>query len=663
VVHRLAEGRPVVLVVDDVHLAGPTTLAWLRMAGRRGRRLLVVATRRTGEGGELQPDRVITLGPLGEPATRQLVGAERARALYERSGGHPLFLVELAAADPGEDLPASIRDWAAARAEALGPAASTVTTAAVLGPDVDLDLLAQVMQLPAAVVLDHLETAVRGRLLEARANGFAFRHELVREALASVPAGARTAQLHREAARALSARPRQDPLAVAWHARLAGDASMAASALMAAADLAYGRADVAEAERLLDEAVTLEDGAPVRVRRSRMRMLRGDLNGADQDAAKALDLDPGPETLELTGWIAYYRRDFPTAQRFAEEGARRAVDLEMTASCLALAGRIRHSAGELADADIRLTEAVRRFPSGGAGVAGTWLGWLRAHQGRPLEALELADVSLLDPDRQSRPFARSHGLAVRAYGLAMRGRSADALDTVNQLDRLIEAREQLYRRYRGMAANFRAWVLRQTGRDREADEWNERALAWSAAADFTELRGHALLDLADSRLLFGRLDDASSLLRSAAEAYSAGDATMSWHQRQRALLVQARLHLVADEPDSAAAAADVAVQDSAERGARRHELIGQALLARALAALGDRLELEEVDAVLNELEGMAALEVWWLTADLAAAAGVERWWRDAERRLATVVAGAADRGGEVAAWGRARLDALGAAQR
>jgi predicted ATPase len=230
VVHRLAEGRPVVLVVDDVHLAGPTTLAWLRMAGRRGRRLLVVATRRTGEGGELQPDRVITLGPLGEPATRQLVGAERARALYERSGGHPLFLVELAAADPGEDLPASIRDWAAARAEALGPAASTVTTAAVLGPDVDLDLLAQVMQLPAAVVLDHLETAVRGRLLEARANGFAFRHELVREALASVPAGARTAQLHREAARALSARPRQDPLAVAWHARLAGDASMAASA-------------------------------------------------------------------------------------------------------------------------------------------------------------------------------------------------------------------------------------------------------------------------------------------------------------------------------------------------------------------------------------------------------------------------------------------------
>src|SRR5207249_10846309 len=46
VVERAASDRPVVIVVEDVHLAGSSTMEWLAFALRRGRRLLVVATAR-----------------------------------------------------------------------------------------------------------------------------------------------------------------------------------------------------------------------------------------------------------------------------------------------------------------------------------------------------------------------------------------------------------------------------------------------------------------------------------------------------------------------------------------------------------------------------------------------------------------------------------------
>ncbi len=72
---------------------------------------------------------------------------------------------------------------------------------------------------------------------------FEFTHALVREALASTVGAARTAFIHREAARVLSSRLRADPLSVARHARLGGDLVGAADALIAAAQIAVSRFD------------------------------------------------------------------------------------------------------------------------------------------------------------------------------------------------------------------------------------------------------------------------------------------------------------------------------------------------------------------------------------------------------------------------------------
>ena len=232
-IQRAGEERPVVVVVEDVHLAAPSTVEWLRFAVLRGRRLLVVASRRPGEGPSLDAP-VIRLGPLDLEAVSELVGASRAPKLHDRSGGHPLFLVELAAAGPDE-LPASVREAVADRVDKLGEAATTLRAAAVLGTEVDVDLLAGVVGATVAALLEHLDAGMRERIIEERAGTLAFRHELVREALVAETTAARRALVHREAARVLSDRNRHDPLQVAWHAQRGGDLDTAAAALIDAA--------------------------------------------------------------------------------------------------------------------------------------------------------------------------------------------------------------------------------------------------------------------------------------------------------------------------------------------------------------------------------------------------------------------------------------------
>src|SRR5205807_1900942 len=100
---------------------------------------------------------------------------------------------------------------------------------------------------------------------------------------------ARRVVLHREAARALAARPDAEAHEVAYHAREGGDFDLAASAYARAATLAAERYDHVESERLLNLAVELSDSASRRLQRARTRMLRGDLPGAEADALVAFE--------------------------------------------------------------------------------------------------------------------------------------------------------------------------------------------------------------------------------------------------------------------------------------------------------------------------------------------------------------------------------------
>jgi DNA-binding SARP family transcriptional activator len=642
-IERAAGARTAVVIVEDAHSAGATTIEWVRFAVRRGTRLLVVVTRRP-EGPALGQAELLTLGPLDLASVAELVGDDRAAELYARSDGHPLFLQELAAATSTE-LPTSVREAVAARVDGLGAAATTLRAAAILSSEVDVDLLAGVLDLPVSALLEHLDSGMRALVVEERAAAFAFRHELVREALVADTTEARRAFVHREAARVLRGRPGHDPMEVAWHARFGGDIATAIVALVDAAAAASNRYDTVLAEQLLTEAISLEDSAVARAARARVRIARFDLGGAEADATRALELGGGPGSLEVAGWAAYYTRSYELALRRAEEAAERTDDPGVRASCLTLSGRILHASGHLSEADERLSDAVASAPLEVRGVAQVFLGGLRVHQGRVAEGARLVERALLDPSQLGHPFALHHAHLFRVLGLGMRGRPVEALAAVDAGRAVASQAGEPGRRFVGIQDNLRSWLLRNLGRLAEADEWTHRALDLSSChrGSMNEPYYAGRLDLIEGSLLAGDLDAANKAIEGTAEVMG-WNGSQAWHHHQRFLSLSARYALAAEEPGEAASIASGVVTDSADRRTLRYSLFAQLTLARALLASGSPIDHAELDRALVELEQCAGLEAWRVTAELAAAAGVDRWQRDAAHRAGALIVHAGEHG-------------------
>jgi len=622
IVERAAAGRPVVLVVDDIHLADPVTVAWLRDATRRGRHVLAVTTRRVGAGpaDDRSADAVLLLGPLDMDAAGELVGAERASRLHRRSRGHPLFLLALADADEeAVGLPATVTEAVERQVAAMGDAARTLVAAAVLGPAIDVALLADVLGRPPAALLDDLEAATRARILVERAEGFGFAHELVRDALDQSASAARRALLHREAARVLAGRPQAEPLTVAHHARRGGDTGLAAQALVDAAARAAERADYQGAVAFLDDALQLTDDVTIRLGRARARLAVGDLEGAASDAAHAIADGAGVAGFELAGWISYYRRDFDAALRYAEEGAARGDDPGLRASCLTLAGRALHSTGDLAGADQRLTDAADIAPASLRPLVVIWLGDLRVFQARWREAADQVERGLLDRSQLRHPFALPHALMTRLRAAALGGDVELALQLSADAVAEMQRRGELGARYLPGTLNYRAWIVRQLGRSAEADELNEEARALTPAAGTEEPFNQGTLDLVDGRLLAGDLAGAEAHLAEL-RGLSDGDGAepaMAWHQRERAALLRSRLALARGDDESARSLASTLALEAEARGSLRHARFARVVEAMSLAAAGEPPGLGALDALLAEVEGVAGLEAWRLSADLA----------------------------------------------
>jgi class 3 adenylate cyclase/DNA-binding SARP family transcriptional activator len=662
VLERACGPGPVVVVLDDMHQAGTSTVDWLQFAARRGSdlRLLILLARRTGEGPSLPVTGTVALGPLDLAAAEAVVGPERAADLHARSGGHPLFLVELAAADPSDELPASIREAVAARCERAGPAAPTLRTAAVVGSSVDLDLLAAVLQAPPVELLDHLEEGVRRALLVEEGFAFAFRHPLVREALASGTSASRRALIHRETARALGARASADPLEVAYHARLGGDDRTAAAALVEAAALASTRFDFAEADRLLNQALTLSDTADGRLLRARVRlMLPGRFAEVAEDARVALGLGAGAPALEVASWAAYYQRDFPAAVRLADDGARLADDPELRASCLTVGGNARTSHGDLRGAEAQLEEALALATGPSRLDASGWLGCLRTFQGRAAEAVELLRPATLPGAVIGPGFLPVRAGMFMAYALCLLGRADEALAALNDMEADRDRRHA--DRYIGCYDNFRGWLLRNVGASGEADEANQRAAEMALTNPDEhrrrEITLHSCFDLAEGALRAGDLDVASLHLERAAPLHRESG-TLRWRYDQRAGILSGRLALARGDAEEAFALALGLAEEAERLGARRHAVLARLLEADARAVLGETVDAAALDSILGELPGLAGLEAWWLTAHAAAASGVEAWWGLAERRLADLIDHAGPYAEGLRRYGAARLERM-----
>jgi DNA-binding SARP family transcriptional activator/tetratricopeptide (TPR) repeat protein len=631
ILRRQSERQPMVLIIDDIHLADSATTAWLGQVARRlaDSRVTIVAARRAEEGVALPGVATIALGPLSLEDTEHVVGPDRAPELYARSGGHPLFLVELAAADADEAMPATIRQAVEERCSRAGTAAGTLRTAAVIGPVVDLDVLTAVTSTGASELLDHLEEGVERRLLAEEGQTFVFAHALVREALASAVGVSRTAFIHREAARALSARPGADPLVVARHARLGGELVSASTFLVAAARLAVLRFDEAEAMRLLDEAIALDDTTDARLERARVATMSARYDQAAEDIGAARLGGAGPEALEVAAWSAHFQRHFTEALANADRGAQEAVDPDLRTSCLALGGWVSLASGDLDGAQIRLEGALRDAPEASKGMAEVWLAWLRMNQGLPAETLSLVRQRT-GRGLAAYRFPNAYGGMVAMMALAMLGRVDDALAALDTLESDV-ARMNAHR-WTSRPLNLRGWILRNLGELGEADELNRAAIDAARGQGLDEPLANGLLDLASGRLLAGDFDVTDALLREAMTLTEAEHA-FRWRHELRGRLIRARLDQATGDFHGALAGAESLAVDATLLGTPRCEIQARLVAAMSAHQVGATSDHEMVAGLLTRLDEVAGLEGWWITAEVSRVFGVHEWEELAGRRV------------------------------
>jgi DNA-binding SARP family transcriptional activator len=620
VLGRLAEHGPLAVVVDDGHLGGRALRDFLEFLRRQEPPVMVVAAVRPGTGEPLPATSVINLDVLDRAAAAQLVGTERVDALYGRSRGNPLFLTELAQQAVDAQLPSSLVESVSARCDELGRAAALLRTAAVIGSELDLDLIAAVLGRPVVELLDDSDLAVSQQFLVEDDGQLRFRHELVREALAASATAGRSALLHRQAGRVLARRPAADPMTIAEHARLGGDLALAASALRDGSARAAERFDHAAAEALLDDALSLHDDAASLLARARVRIRRGRYGDALTDVERSGQVDA--EALEVSAWAAYFDRRFGLATQFAQDGAIAAADEVTQARCLAVAGRIHHASGDLAAAEAQLAEALSRAEGADRVTAAAWLGVLRAHQSRPAEALALLRPAARGQIGAEHTSATMHALLFTGHAHAIGGFPELALAAFAR--HTAEVARRHVPRFAGRGVNFTGWVLRNLGARSQALDLHTEALASGRTDGTPEVTIAALQDLAEIRLEAADPDGAAALLGEASELL-AGDLVFGWRLALKGELIAARLALLRGDSELALGVATGLEQSATDLAVPRYVSTARIVRHLAARAAGLPVSLDAVTADLDLVQSSVAIEAWWWTGEAAAQFGVPAW--------------------------------------
>ena len=291
---QLAERGPVVLIVEDAHWADRSTRDLLAFLIRNQQALdgvLIAVTYRSDELHRTHPlrpllaelDRVdwvarIELGRLTRRDTDDLVFQITGRwpsedvlaAVHRRTEGNPLFVEALIGdgENLGSGLPDSLRDLLVASVRRLPePTQDVVRVASAGGERIGHALLAAVIGLDDSALASALRPAVAANVLLTDADGYLFRHSLIREAVHDELLPGERGQLHGRFAEAISHDPRlvppgRAPVEQAYHWYAAHDMTWALiSAWHAAAE--SGKA-LAYAERLamLSRVLELWDQVP-----------------------------------------------------------------------------------------------------------------------------------------------------------------------------------------------------------------------------------------------------------------------------------------------------------------------------------------------------------------------------------------------------------------
>jgi DNA-binding SARP family transcriptional activator/tetratricopeptide (TPR) repeat protein len=398
----VADGRPLFVLLDDVHLADESSLNLFHLLARRAPalRLMMVAT--CGEdaihaGTPIQTAlahldcrrlaRGLHVPRLGLAGTREqvrdllgeTVDEPTLARIHRLTDGSP-FLVEVVArawrGSGGAAVPADAASAIRERVARLGGGAEALlAAAAVAGARFELEPVRLVSGLPVPEAVAALEGCLAARLVEGDGAGYRFHHALVREAVYAGLAGERRRTLHAAMADVLEAAAGSEPPpeALAHHRRRAGQGDRAVRHLARAGHRAASRAGLGEALAFYTEAL--------------------ELLGAREGSARLELLDAAGRAQLGLGEVDGAARAFQQAARLAlEDGLRpepalRVEAHRLAALALAAGGHLRAAHAEL-DEGLRVAEDAR------AGEERARLLCLRAeilwHEGRHPEAREAA---------------------------------------------------------------------------------------------------------------------------------------------------------------------------------------------------------------------------------------------------------------------------------
>jgi DNA-binding SARP family transcriptional activator len=427
-----AEGRPVYLLLDDLHEADPTSHNLLHFLARRAAALglVVVATCReeaVRAGAPVQTAltqldterlaRGLRVPRLALAGTRaqlaDLAGGGAADALaaavHRTTDGRPAWVEAVVTAWRQTGLVAQDPQAAVRAVLALLPPAgeALLAAAAVMGRRFDVEPARAAAGLDVRAGLAGLEAVAAMGLVDDVGDGFRFHAAMAHEAvLSGLPSGRRLL-LHRAVADALEAasrRPGAEPASepVAFHRLQGGQRALAVPHLLAAGHRAAARTGLFQAASLLDQALAIADEA-----------------GLPLGPARA-------EALDALGRARLGLGDLPALGRVAEAAARGdaggPAPVERRARARRWAALARLAAGDLEEA---LAQAGAGLEELGAAEEdeGASLAHLRAqllwHAGRfaPARAAALEAAALAERLGDALLASRGRDLAALAGGM------------------------------------------------------------------------------------------------------------------------------------------------------------------------------------------------------------------------------------------------------